>query len=185
MDDFPFVARILQEGFKHCQVRPAAEFMRPLGAEGATYKSMVVRKSDAQSGEKRRPRLPTVALDAFQGAASQVAMVPPVSALDCETRTAADIRAELQKCRSQIGSYVPPAAQVQAALPHATVHRQRSLANPPSARSAALPLAMPGSRQTYGFPQKMNASMSVNSIASPVLLGRSVCCPLPQSTRRQ
>jgi len=88
VDDGPVIARILQEGFKHCKSQPAEHFMVPLGVEGEVYDSMSVRKVSSvadESQERRRPRLPSFAQRAFQAASIGTTMFSPVAAKDCDT----------------------------------------------------------------------------------------------------
>jgi len=88
VDDAPVIARILQEGFRHCSRKPAKYFMDPLGVEGDDYKSMVVTKLDAvraSKEERKRPRLSSFAIRAFDSVAADAAPVSPVAASQCET----------------------------------------------------------------------------------------------------
>jgi len=90
IDDGPIIARILQEGFKHCKRAEARQFMELLGADSADYKSMNIVKLRTQSEtlgvplspEARRPRLPSYAIRGFQAAALEVS---PCAAADCDT----------------------------------------------------------------------------------------------------
>lgn len=163
-DDFPFIARILQEGFKQCQQRrPANHFMGLLGAEGATYNSMIVKKLGVSSEDtfgRARPRLPSAALEAFDSATSRGAMVSHVSAGECDTPTAADLRSSLHKqvLHPVVAKPITPQAQ--------------------------------GMNPMFGFPHKLNGcNFGPHPMnGSPVLLGRSVCCSvalMPSPLRRQ
>merc|ERR1712054_741816 len=123
VDDFPAIARILQEGYRFCKRRPAKHFLAALGAEGESYESMVVREmedTELSSSECvcdapqqiTRPRLPTAALEAFDTTASSTSQISPVAAADCETCKAAAARPS-----EGSESTFYPAVQCQPAIP--------------------------------------------------------------------
>jgi hypothetical protein len=134
VDDNAAIGRILQEGFKLCKRRPAAEVLKTLGVQGSTYEDMQFAKRKRTLSDKlvdrllqkERPRLPTAALDTFGAVNATNAFVSPVAAEDCETRTAADRRKseELQSAfkaagTPQVVDESNPQAQQIPALPKA------------------------------------------------------------------
>jgi hypothetical protein len=158
LDDAPFIARILQEGFKHCKVLPAKHFMDGLGAEEVTYNSLVVnkRRTRTLSQDKTvRPRLPSLALHGFTAASLHAAMISPVAAADCNT---VSHKSEMLTSSSAVA--ISPAARQQ---PVNIPVRPHSVVVP-----AARPAAVPGAKRMMSIPHRINAQPQ----SSPVLLGR-------------
>jgi len=164
VDDAPAIARILQEGFKHCKRQPAQHFLGLLGADGATYGSMVV-TLDGCSEAGKRPRLPTDALSGFHKSSSRAAMVSPVAASDCETCTARNTCQDLQIGAAEATA---PALQVRHALPHFVL---KGSVKP---RSVCVPVGAPcvNPRLTVKFPSA-SAGGSLRPFSPPLLLGRA------------
>jgi len=187
VDDAPVIARILQEGFKHCNRKPAKYFMDSLGVEGDTYKSMVVTKLDeihAPKEERKRPRLSSFAIRAFDSVATDTAPVSPVAASQCETPH------NRQDPAVNTPAIATPAVHVQQPLSQVTL---RGLPMPVRSACVAVPVGlpqvMPVMKQVLGYPHGLCAPSVPLPLEqsrlrgyvpqSPVLLGRSVCHALP------
>jgi hypothetical protein len=141
VDDGPVIARILQEGFKHCQRHPPEHFMEALGAKGQTYEALEVKQLDVRSQGSRRPRLPTLAIHAFESASAQAALASPVAAGDCETcshkREVQMRNFETKAAASAAAAKVQPGVQ-----PRPPLISGRPLAMSPKARSVEVPVGL-------------------------------------------
>merc|ERR1712139_266230 len=125
---------------------------------------------DASSEKVQRPRLPTAALDAFDTASSQAAVVSPVAARDCET-PASKMCVDTRSC----SFHGPDASALVHALPAFHPAAMRSNSKPLLAQSAGLPIAAAGMKQTFSY---QSAPRCRSPVASPVLLGRSIRNPV-------
>eukprot|EP00440_Ansanella_granifera_P007726 gb/GFBE01008358.1/.p1 GENE.gb/GFBE01008358.1/~~gb/GFBE01008358.1/.p1 ORF type:complete len:610 (+),score=114.03 gb/GFBE01008358.1/:1-1830(+) len=107
VDDGPAIAEILQEGFRICQRKPPAHFLRMLGAKNAVYEapaSLQIHHAskplephmrvEAVPPEKRLRQLPEDAVQElvgqYEGPAAALLESGPISAASCETQAAPD-----------------------------------------------------------------------------------------------
>jgi len=87
VDDGPIIARILQEGFRRCQIRHNPEnFLSRLGANGSTYESLKVRNLPRWSVMGlAKLELPAEALSRLEELENED-LPSPMSNAQCETR---------------------------------------------------------------------------------------------------
>jgi len=107
VDDGPAIAEIIQEGFRLCQRRPPAEFLKVLGARTALYEAPTrgrspdsrpaepLMKVEAVPQEKRSRQLPDDAvrdlIGLYKSPGNMLSQTGQVQASSCETQPAQDI----------------------------------------------------------------------------------------------